>query len=269
MTQEELTLGWLELRSVKREIDRKVQLGECRESIIRLQGELLGIGDKIQAKGEEREHITPESPDERLLTTRLRQLWVEMQKKNHLLQEARIREGELRVAETQTEMTERERVAWIDDLVAIQCMPLVQEVTITVERLVVRVGPIIVAFGSKRFDLGDYNIDVATTPGIEELVVRCVRRSSEKGIAHPYGSSFCFGVRGVQIALLQRRGAYRQLIELALECVCHVNPGDEHKVTDIYKEITDVGIPPSAPSGDSSRGAPEDTGVLPNLCGGD
>ena len=271
--QEALIAAWLGLRSAKRETDRQIQLEECRKSIARLRSNLAEIGGGIQERQELLESLPKGSPEEKIMVDGLRARGVEMQQKQYMLQEARIREAELDAAQLQTAMTDAERALWVEDLAAIQRIPVVRAIVITQERLAVTVGPIIAKVSGRRFDLGDYDIDVAVMPGAERSVlVRCVRRSMESASQHPYNTdasgAFCAGARAAQITMLQKRGCYRQLIELVLECVHHVNPGGEDKVIGRYKEIEDEGVAIAA--GENSRpSTTEDTRVLPRVPGGD
>lgn len=272
MTQEELVAAWCDLRSAKRETDWLIQLEECKKSIARAQSELVEIGGRIQEKRDLLESLPKGSPDEQSIINSLCAHGVEMQQKQTMLQAARVREVELDGVVLSTTMTEAERVAWVEDLLAMQQLAVVRGIIITAERLAVTAGPIIVVVRKRKFDLGDYDIDIPVMIGVEQSVlVRCVRRSIESASQHPYNTdffgSFCSGSRSSQIAMLQKRGAYRQLIELMLECMHHVNPGGEEKVVGRYKEIRDEGVAIAA-SEDTRSSTTEDTRILPRLPGG-
>lgn len=273
MTQEELIVTWCDLRSVKREADRQIQLEECKTRIERLCEELRIIGAKIQERRDARENVPRDSPDAQLLERTLVSFGTEMQLRQRMLQGARIREGELVEMESWTVVTDDERAAWVLDLVAIQCIPTVQKIVIDGVKIVVTVGPIITVIQQKRFDLGDYDIDVPIVVGTERSVlVRCVRGSLDGARQHPYNTDitgdFCFGARASEIAMLQRRGCYRQLIELVMECVHHVNPEHEDRVLGRYKEVQGDGVT-HASREDTGSSLTEDTRILPDVPGGD
>lgn len=245
----ELEKRWLELRGSKRKVDWDSQTKECKVSIETLQQELLTLGGKMQGFAEEMEAAEQLVGVEgtQLIVARCQKerqdIGAKIQETQRKLGAAKMRQADLLDGEPKEIVTEEERFCFLDELVAIHKLPAVASMAIDNDgKIIASTTAIVACFASKRIDLGDYRIEVTTrVDATNEIRVCIVRRSGEAEL-HPYNidgkGSFCFGVRRSQLEALHMRGRYRELLQLIIECIHHINSGDNHKVEGLYyKEL--------------------------------